>query len=255
MTDKKEEIASDVESLGMSLGKRLGRLEVSGVEMVEQLVGLVERSEVVEEALVEEHIAREKIEDQLKQIESKAEGIEKEVVKIQEEKPQEKEELKLRLVKLEEEQTEFKNNFLQLVESCHVMQEKLDLIEETNTQLVKEVKELQREKETLVKSLSNTSQPTNPSANLVPLNTTPSPAPTHKAVRQSNSPSMTQPPPPLGAIARRRSPVLFQPPVMFQPHSHVFYPPPPQFIPNQNIYSQYQPQGCIQYPTWSEQEQ
>ena len=115
MTDKTEEITSDVESLGMSLGKRLGRLEVSGVEMVEQLVGLLDRSEVVEEALVEEHIAGEKIEDQLKQIESKGDGLEKEVAKMQEEKTQEKDELKSRLAKLEEEQMEFKNNFLHLV--------------------------------------------------------------------------------------------------------------------------------------------
>jgi len=254
MTDKKEEIASDVESLGMSLGKRLGRLEVSGVEMVEQLVGLVERSEVVEEALVEEHIAREKIEDQLKQIEGKADGVKEEVAKMQDEKTKEKDELKSRLAKLEEEQMDFKKDFLHLVESCNVMQEKLELIEGTNAKLVEEVKELQKEKETLVKSLSCTSQPPSSSANIVPLNNTP--ASTSKTVSQSNSPPMTHPPPPIPPLVaglRRRSP-LFQPPVMFQPHSHVFY-PPPQFIPNQNPYSQYQPQGCIQYPPWSEQEQ
>ena len=48
MTDKAEEITSDIESLWMSLGKRLGRLEFSGVEMEEQLVGLVDMIEVVE---------------------------------------------------------------------------------------------------------------------------------------------------------------------------------------------------------------
>lgn len=254
MNDNKEEMSSDVESLGMSLGKRLGRLEVSGVEMVEQLVGLVERSEVVEEALVEEHIAREKIEDQLKQIKGKADGIEKEVARAQEEKVKEKDESKIRLAKLEEEQTEFMKNFLGLVESCHVMQKKLDLVEETNTKLVKEVKELQREKETLVKSLNYTSQPANSSPNMVSQTTTSSPALTPpKTVSLSSSPPMTQPPPPLGAVVRR-TPLFQPPPVMFPPHSHVFF-PPPQFIPNQNVYSQYQPHGCIQYPTWSEHEQ
>jgi chromosome segregation ATPase len=208
MTDKAEEIAPDVESLGMSLGKRLGRLEVSGVEVVEQLVGLVDRSEVVEEALVEEHIAREKIEFHLKQVGSKANGIEKEVAKMQEEKTQDKDQLKTRMAKLEEEHMEFKNNFLHLVESCHVMQGKLDLIEGTNVKLVMEVKELQKEKETLVKSLTYTSQPLNSSPKPVSLTTTPSPALTTKVVGLTNSPPMTQPPPPLGAGVRRRSPVF-----------------------------------------------
>ena len=207
MTDKTEEITSDVESLGMSLGKRLGRLEVSGVEMVEQLVLLVDRSEVVEEALVEEHIAGEKIEDQLKQIESKGDGLVKEVAKMQEEKTQEKDELKSRLAKLEEEQMEFKNNFLHLVESCQVMQDKIKLIEGTNVKLEEEVKELQKEKENLVKSLTCTSKLPNSSANIVSLTTTHTPTP--KAVCQSNSPPMTRPPPSLGAGVMRRSP-LFQ---------------------------------------------
>ena len=88
MNNNKEEITSDVDmdSLGMSLGKRLGRLEVSGEEILEELVGLVERSEVVEEALVEEHVVREKIEDNLKKIGVKVEELEIDVAKTNEDK-------------------------------------------------------------------------------------------------------------------------------------------------------------------------
>ena len=127
MNNNKEEITSDVDmdSLGMSLGKRLGRLEVSGEEILEELVGLVERSEVVEEALVEEHVVREKIEDNLKKIGVKVEELEIDVAKTNEEKSKEYDALKTRLAQLEEEQMDYEKNFLHLVESCLGMQVKL----------------------------------------------------------------------------------------------------------------------------------
>ena len=40
-------VPDDLRSLGMSLGKTLGRLELSGVEVVEQLVVLMDRCEVI----------------------------------------------------------------------------------------------------------------------------------------------------------------------------------------------------------------
>ena len=200
MTDKTEEITSDVESLGMSLGKRLGRLEVSGEEILEELVGLVERSEVVEEALVEEHVVREKIEDNLKKIGVKVEELEIDVAKTNEEKSKEYDALKTRLAQLEEEQMDYEKNFLQLVESCLGMQVKLKLIEGTNVKLVEEGKDLQKEKD----ALTCISKSSNSSANPVSSITTTAPL----IECPSISTPMTQPPPTLGAIVRRRSLLL-----------------------------------------------
>ena len=146
MSHNTEKISTDVESIGMTLGKRLGRLEVSGVEMLEQLVGLVDRCEVVEEALVEEHGAREYDEIKMKQVEGKLKGLETIFKnKIEEEKTKENEELKTRLAKLEEEQVDLKKNFLCIVESCQVMEAKLEGIEGKNVKLVEAVKDLEGE--------------------------------------------------------------------------------------------------------------
>ena len=202
MNNNKEEITSDVDmdSLGMSLGKRLGRLEVSGEEILEELVGLVERSEVVEEALVEEHVVREKIEDNLKKIGVKVEELEIDVAKTNEEKSKEYDALKTRLAQLEEEQMDYEKNFLQLVESCLGMQVKLKLIEGTNVKLVEEGKDLQKEKD----ALTCISKSSNSSANPVSSITTTAPL----IECPSISTPMTQPPPTLGAIVRRRSLLL-----------------------------------------------
>ena len=114
-------VPSGSESLEMSLSHRLvGSLEDSSVEMVEQLVSLFGRCEVVEEALVEEYVAMEN------KVEGKIDGVEKSFRKVYEEKVMENIAHKNKLAKLEEEHINEKKNFLQLVETCERMEEKIN---------------------------------------------------------------------------------------------------------------------------------
>ena len=207
MNRKTDEITSDVDHLGMTLGKRLGRLEVSGVEILEQLVGLVDRCEVVEDALVEEHVARETDEKRIQQVEERVAELEKVVSKIKGEKSKENDLLETKFAKLEEEQREFKKNFLELVESCQGMEEKVKLVEGINVKLVEEVKDLQKQKETLVKSLTNNPNVSNYSTTL---DSPPTPLVIHSSssiISNGITPALlTKPSPTMGAVARRMSP-------------------------------------------------
>jgi len=224
---------TDVESMGMTLGKRLGRLEISGVEIMEQLVTLVDRCEVVEEALVEEHSARENDVIKIKQVEGKLVELEKFVrIKIEEEKNKENDALRTRIAMLEEEQMDFKKSFLSLVESCEVMEAKLEVIVENNVMLVKSVNDLENEKESLMKSLTISTP-----------------------VCLSNSPPLRQPSPATVGVVPGRTTHMFQP-MMFPPPPMCYHPVPPQYMQNPYAYpTMYQDTTQSQYPSWSEQEQ
>jgi len=244
MSRNTEKMSTDVESMGMTLGKRLGRLEISGVEIMEQLVTLVDRCEVVEEALVEEHSARENDDIKIKRVEGKLVELGKFVrIKIEEEKNKENYELRTRIAMLEEEQMDLKKNFLSIVESCEVMEAKLEVIVENNVMLVKSVKDLENEKESLMKSLtSGTKHMTHPSGISTP-------------VCLSNSPPLRQPSPATVGVVPGRTTHMFQP-MMFPPPPMCYHPVPPQYMQNPYAYpTMYQDTTQSQYPSWSEQEQ
>ena len=64
------------------MGKRLGRLEISGVKMADQLVNLTDRCGFVAEALVDEHEEREIDKTRISHLESVVAKLEKIVNKI-----------------------------------------------------------------------------------------------------------------------------------------------------------------------------
>lgn len=218
-----EELAvDDLESLGMTLGKRLGRLEISSVEVVERLVILADRCEVMEEAVVEVNDARETDGVKLKQMDEKLNKLEN-IIKISEEKVKENEELKSQLCKMKEEQVGAMEEFLQLVEKCQGFEIKIDRIEKRNVELLEAVEDLEKDKERLIKSLpaSNTTQltssePISTSAvcydsTLSPtsLNTTSGSVPSTTS-STTTLPLFRHPPPSVGVPRRRPATPLFQ---------------------------------------------
>eukprot|EP00092_Neocalanus_flemingeri_P017734 GFUD01019189.1.p1 GENE.GFUD01019189.1~~GFUD01019189.1.p1 ORF type:complete len:285 (+),score=92.67 GFUD01019189.1:59-856(+) len=261
--DSNDGVNSDVDNLGICLGKRLGRIEVSSVETVEQLVGLVERCGVVEEALVEEHVARENDEMRITCLEQMVSELLKLVSKKEEKRIEENMGVKKKLAKLEEEQLEAKKIFLELVENCQGMEEKVKEIGRINENLLMEVKDLQKEKETLMKTLISNSE----FLNNTPTAPTPATSPTRLQSNHSSpstsilsttsdrQPSSTfgplaKPTPQLVTFTRRGPPPvpLFQP---MPPSPFSFYPPNysqhPYYFPQYQDYTT----GYPQYPPWA----
>jgi len=191
------------------LGKRLGRLEMSGIKVVDQMVNLVDRCGFVEEALVDEHEEREIDEKRISHLEEMVTKLEKVVNKMENEKKGENERLRKKIVKIEIDQKEDEKKFLELVESCQGMQEKVKELERISESLMEEVKDLQNEKETLVKSLVS------PSTSL--------PFPTSETQSSLIHSPFSRPPPPLGVVKRKVLPIMFQvlppPPRMFCPQN------------------------------------
>eukprot|EP00092_Neocalanus_flemingeri_P032211 GFUD01035010.1.p1 GENE.GFUD01035010.1~~GFUD01035010.1.p1 ORF type:complete len:253 (-),score=81.27 GFUD01035010.1:273-1031(-) len=250
--DSKDDIKTDVDNLGICLGKRLGRLEVSGVEMLEQLVELVERCGVVEEALVEEHVARNADKMRIECLEEMVSKLNKVAGKIEEEKTGENIGLKKKIAKLEDEQLEAKKNFLVVVESCERMEKQIKEIERINVNLVEDVKSLQKDKETLMTSCNNSklinSSPTTTTSPFK-LQSNISSLLTSIPASQSSSPSapLAKSAPPLVTVARRGPPpvALFQP----MPPTPLFC--PPNYSHHPYSFPQYQDYpGYPQYP-WS----
>jgi len=220
------------------LGKRLGRLEISGVKMADQLVNLTDRCGFVAEALVDEHEEREFDKTRILHLESMVAKLEKVVNKMEDEKKGENEGLRKKIVEIEIVQRENEKNFLELVESCQGMEEKVKELERCSESLVEEVKDLQNEKETLVKSLVS------PSTSLS--------SPTSGTQSSSIHSPFTSPPPPKGVVTRKVLPPMFQslppPPRMFCPPNFsqhpVFFPHP---------WYHYQDNTDFpQYPPWTE---
>merc|ERR1712096_429432 len=127
--------------------------EMSGVKVVDQMVNLVDRCGFVEEALVDEHEEREIDERRISHLEEMVTKLEKVVNKMENEKKGENERLGKKIVKIEIDKREDEKKFLELVERCQGMQEKVKELERISESLMEEVKDLQNEKEILVKSL------------------------------------------------------------------------------------------------------
>eukprot|EP00092_Neocalanus_flemingeri_P021527 GFUD01023345.1.p1 GENE.GFUD01023345.1~~GFUD01023345.1.p1 ORF type:complete len:316 (+),score=95.59 GFUD01023345.1:122-1069(+) len=225
---------SDVDILVTTLGKRLGRLEVSDGETSFQSAGLVDRCGVLEEALVEEHVAREADDKRIKHLEEVVAKLEKVVSKIEDEDYRDNNELKKRIAKLEEELREDKENFLELIEICLVTEEKVQELENDNVKLVGKIKDIQREKETLVRSLNNNSilmnrPPPNYNSSSKPMSNLSSPiTPTTSTLiiptatqSISTSAPLTQP---LVGTDGRRILATTPPPLMFQPLNMIYNP-------------------------------
>eukprot|EP00092_Neocalanus_flemingeri_P039295 GFUD01042781.1.p1 GENE.GFUD01042781.1~~GFUD01042781.1.p1 ORF type:complete len:252 (-),score=82.79 GFUD01042781.1:122-820(-) len=226
--DSNGDVNSDVDNLGICLGKRLGRIEVSRVGTVEQLVGLVERCGVVEEALVEEHVARENDEMRITCLEQMVSELLKLVSKKEEKRIEENMGVTKKLAKLEEEQLEAKKIFLELVESCQGMEEKVKEIGRIHENLLVEVEDLKKEKETLINSLINNSKlQTNLSS---PSSSTLSS--TSDSQPSSTSGNFVKPtrsgPPPVPLFQTMPPPPLFYPPMYSH---HPYYPVYPQYPP------------------------
>jgi len=245
MNNKKEEAASakdNIESLGMSLGKRLGRLELSGVEVVEQLVVLTDRCEVVEAAVLEEHVERkkdkiivEKVVDKLDEIENKFKANEKE-----------NDELKAELCKLKEDHIDLKEKFLSLVMNCQGYEEKIKRLERSNDELMEAVKNLEKDKEKLMESLDTNAKHTHPCelSEPPPMSVSPS----SSASSAITTPLFSRPPPPIRCMARQPPPRIgsmhirasvppMVHPVVFHPqYMQVYAPTPYQYT--QDPYAQ-----------------
>merc|ERR1719312_1546411 len=145
----------DLETLGMSLGKRLGRLEISGVEVVEQVVVLTDRCEVVEAAVLEEHVQREEDKKITERVVDKLDALENNFKASIERHTKECDEIKAELCKLRKDHTDLKEKFLSLVITCQEYEEKFKRLESSNDELMKVVKNLEKEKEELVDALTS----------------------------------------------------------------------------------------------------
>merc|ERR1719312_1320835 len=146
----------DLETLGMSLGKRLGRLEISGVEVVEQVVVLTDRCEVVEAAVLEEHVQREEDKKITEKVVDKLDALENKFkASIERHTKENDDEIKVELCKLRKDHTDLKEKFLSLVITCQEYEEKFKRLESSNDELMKVVKNLEKEKEELVDALTS----------------------------------------------------------------------------------------------------
>ena len=231
----------------MSLGKRLGRLEISGVEVVEQVVVLTDRCEVVEAAVLEEHVQREEDKKITERVVDKLDALENKFKASIERHTKESDEIKAELCKLRKDHTDLKEKFLSLVITCQEYEEKIERLESSINELMKAVKNLEKDKEELLDSWN--SNRTTPS--------TTSPAKTSSSITASlfsrppppiGSSMPRQPPPPIGSIplSRARAPHVMQP-VLFHPQYMQVYAPVPRHY-MQDPYTN--PQGFT-YPEWS----
>jgi len=258
MSNKKEETAAakdDIESLGTSLGKRLGRLELSGVEIVEQLVVLTDRCEVVEAAVLEEHVDRKKDKIIVEKAVDKLDEIENNFKASEEEHEKENNELKAKLCKMKEDHTDLKEKFLSLVINCQEYEEKIKRLESSNDALMEAVKNLEKDKEKFMDSLDTNANHTNPCELLErpPMSVSPS----SSASSTITTPVFSRPPPPIrriasqpppriGSMAIRASVPPMVHPVVFHPqYMQVYAPAPHQYM--QDPYAQ----GAT-YPEWSD---
>eukprot|EP00092_Neocalanus_flemingeri_P022157 GFUD01024033.1.p1 GENE.GFUD01024033.1~~GFUD01024033.1.p1 ORF type:complete len:400 (+),score=127.13 GFUD01024033.1:58-1200(+) len=196
MASKSDDINADVDSLAMTFSKRLGRLEMLGRETVFQLAGLLDRCGALEDAMVKEHLAREADGRRIKQLEEIVSKLEMVACKIEDQEYSENNGINKKVAKLEEEKREDKTNFLELVESCLVMEEKVKKIESNNVKTVEVIKDVQIEKETL-RSLtqSHNSRSSDCNSSSKPVN--------NLSSYTTTSASLTQPPPLLGAADGR----------------------------------------------------
>merc|ERR1719312_2200199 len=188
----------DLETLGMSLGKRLGRLEISGVEVVEQVVVLTDRCEVVEAAVLEEHVQREEDKKITERVVEKLDALENNFKESIEKHAKERDdEVKAELCKLKKDHTDLKEKFLSLVITCQEYEEKFKRLESSNDELMRAVKNLEKDKEELVDSL--TSNRTTPCEFLNNTTTTTSP----KTSSSITTSLFSHPPPPIRSMPRQ----------------------------------------------------
>jgi len=256
MNNKKEEAASakdNIESLGMSLGKRLGRLELSGVEVVEQLVVLTDRCEVVEAAVLEEHVERKKDKIIIEKAVDKLDEIKNNFKASEEEHEKENNELKAKLCKLKEDHTDLKEKFLSLVINCQGYEEKIKRLESTNDKLMEAVENLEKDKKKLLESLDTNANHTHPCEFLEPPPMSVSPS--SSASSTITTPLFTRPPPPIRCMASQPPPHIgsvkasippMVHPVVFHPqYMQVYAPAPHQYT--QDPYAQ-----GVTYQEWSD---
>jgi len=258
MNNKKEETTSakdNVESLGMSLGKRLGRLELSGVEVVEQLVVLTDRCEVVEAAVLEEHVERKKDKILIEKTVDKLDEIENNYKASEKEHEKENDELKAKLCKLKEDHIDLKEKLLSLVINCQGYEEKIKRLESSNDELMENVKNLEKDKEKLMESLDTNANHTHPCEFLEPPPMSVSPS--SSASSTITTPLFSRPPPPIRCMARQPPPRIgsmairatvpnMVHPVVFHPQYMQVYAPTPHQYP-QDPYAQ----GAT-YQEWSD---
>eukprot|EP00092_Neocalanus_flemingeri_P016244 GFUD01017587.1.p1 GENE.GFUD01017587.1~~GFUD01017587.1.p1 ORF type:complete len:378 (+),score=118.98 GFUD01017587.1:187-1320(+) len=195
MASKSDDKNSDVDSLAMTFSKRLGRLEMLGRETVFQLAGLLDRCGALENAMVEEHLAREADERRMKHLEEIVSKLEMVTCKMEDQECSENNGIKEKVARLEAEKREDQTNFLELVESCLVMEEKVKKIESNNVKIVEVIKDIQIEKETL-RSQSHNSRSSDCNSSSKPVN--------NLSSYTTTSASLTHPPPLLGATGDGR---------------------------------------------------
>jgi len=259
MNNNKEETASttdDIDSLGMSLGKRLGRLELSGVELVEQLLVLTDRCEVMEAAVLEEHVERKKNMNMIEKVVEKLDEIENHFKASEEEHVKQNDKLKATLSKLKEDHTDLKEKFLSLVLNCQGYEEEIKRLESSNDELVEAVRNLEKDKEKLRESLEKATNHENPCEFFMPPTTTMPISPSSSASSASTTPLFSLPPPPFRSMASQPPPHVGSLPlrasashvvhsVLFHPqYMQVYAPSPHQYM--QEPYSQ-----GFTYQEWS----
>jgi len=258
MDNNNEDTASandDIESLGISLGKRLGRLELNGVELVEQLVVLTDRCEVVEAAVLEEHVDRKKDKNMIEKVVDKLDEIEN---NFKAKEVKQYDELKATLKKLTEDHTDLKEKFLSLVINCQGYEEEIERLQSSNAELVEAVKNLEKDKEKLMESLDTNSNHTYSSSEFLVPPTMPV-SPSSSASSNITTPLFSQPPPPIRSMASQPPtrigsmpmPIRAQAPqvvhsVLFHPqYMQVYIPTPQQYM--QDPYAQ-----RFTYHEWSD---
>ena len=243
----KEEMPSDtddLDSLSMSLGKRLGKLEISGVDVVEQLEVLTDRCEVMEAAVLEEHVNREKDKSIIEKLVEKLDEINNNMKVKEEESAKQSDELKAKLCKLKEDHTDLKEKFLSLVINCQGYEEDIKRLESSNAHLMEAVINLEKDKEKLMESLDVSKTHSSPCESLIPPLMTPvSPSSSSSSFTRQTPPQYIQPP---SHVESMPTPPLVQP-ILFQPQFMPVYAP----VPHQYMQDPYT-QG-FSYQEWSDQ--
>ena len=243
----KEEMPSDtddLDSLSLSLGKRLGKLEISGVDVVEQLEVLTDRCEVMEAAVLEEHVNREKDKSIIEKLVEKFDELKNNIKVKEEESAKQTDELKAKLCKLKEDHIDLKEKFLSLVLNCQGYEEDIKRLESSNTHLIEAVKNLEKDKEKLMESLDVSKTHSSPYESLIPPLMTPvSPSSSSSSVTRQTPPQYIQPP---SHVESMPTPPLVQP-ILFHPqYMPVYAPVPHQYM--QDPYTQ-----GFSHQEWSDQ--
>ena len=213
MNNNKEETASATDHIE-SLGRRLGRLELRGVELVEQLVVLTDRLEVTQAAVLEEHIDRNKDWNIIEKLADEWDELENNLKACEEEHAKQNDKFKAKLSKSKDDHTDLKEMFLSLVIHCQGFEEKIKRLERSNDELMEAMKDLEKDKEKLMESLYTNTNHTHPCMFLVPPPMTVSPS-------SSTSSTITAP---LFSQSPIRS-MASQPPVVHPVISHAQFMP------------------------------